>query len=190
MAAASLALTASLAAFFASYTTVFAYPAALQPLTTIPEGEPGHMAAELPASAGLAAYLVSTVLIVLPILVLHRASDAAGLVVVVTALVALPAAALSDGEFLVPAIGATVGALVADLVLRTVPVPFRRWPALVGGLVPLTVWTGQLAGLSISHHIGWSLELASGVVLLTALTGFTVATTSRYIGGCQPVMMP
>ena len=50
----SMVAVTALAGFFLSYTSVFADPAARVPLTTIPEGAPGHLEAEMPAIVGLA----------------------------------------------------------------------------------------------------------------------------------------
>ena len=68
----STAAATALIGFFLSYVSVFTDPGAREALTTIPEGAPGHRAGELPAVAGLAGYLVTTVLIVAPAFSLTR----------------------------------------------------------------------------------------------------------------------
>ena len=162
-----LAAATALVGFFLSYVSVFTDPGAAEALSTIPEGGPGHRAAELPAVAGLGGYLVTTLLVVAPLLHLHRSRRLpVGAVAVVVAAVALPATVLSDLAFVVPALGAVIGAVVADLLLRA----YRALPdAVLAGLVTLLVWTGQLVGLATIGSLAWPPELWAGVVLLTVL---------------------
>jgi hypothetical protein len=163
----SLATATSLAAFFLSYVSVFADPGAREPLGTIPEGLPGHRAAELPAIAGLGGYLVFTVLLVVPVLYLRRRGLLPyGSVALLVGAVAIPAAALSQLVFLAPAVGAVAGAGIVDLILTVRPkVP----DIVVAGLLPTLLWTGQLLGLASSGNLRWPPELWAGVVVLTAL---------------------
>jgi hypothetical protein len=169
----SLASATSLAGFFLSYVSVFADPGARQPLGTIPHGLPGHEAAELPAIAGLGSYLVSTVLLVVPVLYLrrHRLLLPYGTVTILVAAVAIPAATLSRFVFLVPAAAALAGAIVADLILIMRP---RMPDAALASLVPALIWTGQLLGLASIGYLRWPPELWAGVVVLTALLAWTL----------------
>jgi hypothetical protein len=68
----SVAAVAALTAFFHSYVSVFTEPGSVTPLTTIPEGAPGHQTAELPAVARLGGYPVTTLLLVVPVIYLRR----------------------------------------------------------------------------------------------------------------------
>jgi hypothetical protein len=169
----ALASAAALGAFFLSYVSVFVHPLATQPLTTIPEGAPGHDAAELPAVAGLAGYLLTTAVILVPVLVARRGLLLPGLATAVTALVAVPGAALTEFRYGAAAIGAVAGALLVDLVVAR----FRGiGPRVLAVLMPTLVWAGQLTGLAVGDRVGWSVELWSGVVVLTALAGYLLAT--------------
>ena len=163
----SLAAATALVGFFLSYVSVFTEPAAREVLSSIPEGAPGHRAAELPAVAGLGGYLVTTLLFVAPLISLHRRRRLpTGTVAVVVAAVALPAAFLSNLAFIAPALCAVVGAVVVDLLLHA-------YPALpdvaLAGLLPVLAWAGQLAGLAALGLLAWPPELWAGVVVLTAL---------------------
>jgi hypothetical protein len=157
----------SLAAFFLSYVSVFADPGAREPLGMIPEGQAGHRAAELPAIAGLAGYLISTVVLVVPVLFLYRRGRLPrGAITLLVGAVALPAAALTQLVFLPAAAAALAGASIVDLILAIRP---HLPSTALAGLVPALVWTGQLLGLAISGELRWPPELWAGVVVLTTL---------------------
>jgi hypothetical protein len=168
----SFASATSLAGFFLSYVSVFADPGAREPLVTIPEGLPEHRAAELPAVAGLGGYLVSTVLLVVPVLYLRRRRLLPpGSVTVLVGAVAIPAATLSQLVFLIPAVAALAGASVVDLILTIRP---KLADAAVASLIPALMWAGQLVGLASIGNLQWPPELWAGVVVLTALTSGTL----------------
>jgi hypothetical protein len=171
----ALATTAALAGFFLSYVSVFVQPMADQPLTTIPEGMPGHVESELPALVGLAGYLVTTAVLVVPLMLARRRGPLPpGSTAVVVALVALPAAALTELRYGVAATGAVAAALVADALVSTRGGPTDvRWVAVA---VPALVWPGQLIGLAIMPGVRWSVELWFGVVVLTVLAGLALGS--------------
>jgi len=180
----SLATVTALAGFFLSYVSVFTEPTAVQPLTTIPEGAPGHLEAELPAVVGLAGYLLGTALIVVPLLLVRRRGPLpSGTVALITAFVAVPAAALSEMRWALPTATAVIASLAVEVLLR-----FRRDVSAVtlAVVVPGTVWTGQLVGLALGRDLGWSVEMWAGVVLLTMLAGFVLATLARPVGLHHP----
>ena len=163
----SMAAAAALTGFFLSYVSVFADPGAREALTTIPEGAPGHRAAELPAVAGLGGYLITTVLVVVPLVGLQRRRRMpTGTATVVVAAVALPATVLSNLQFLVPALTAIAGAVVVDLLLHAYP---TLPEVALASLLPLLVWAGQVAGLAVTQTLAWPPELWAGIVVLTAL---------------------
>ncbi|GAB3930258.1 hypothetical protein GCM10029976_031640 [Kribbella albertanoniae] len=175
-AAVSLATMTALAGFFLSYVSVFAQPTATMPLTSIPEGAPGHLEAELPATVGLAGYLIGTALIVVPLLLARRRGPLpAGTVALVVTFVAVPAAALSEMRWAVPAIAAVGASLVVELLLRALPAASAVTLA-VG--VPGAVWSGQLIGLALAGDLGWGVEMWAGVVVLTTLAGYLLAVVA------------
>lgn len=163
----ALATTAALAGFFLSYLSVFAYPSAREVFTSVPEGAPGHREAELPVIAGLAGYLVTTLLLVAPLLFLRRRSRLPhGTVTLLVPAVALPAAALTQLTFAVPAVAAVAGAALVDLLLAVRPdLPL----AVLAGLVPGFVWTAQLLALDSVGSLHWPAALSAGSVGLSML---------------------
>jgi hypothetical protein len=168
----SMVAATSLAGFFLSYVSVFADPGAREPLRNLPADLPEHRAAELPVIAGLAGYVVCTVLLIGPVLYLRRRSLLPlGSIAVLAGAVAIPAATLSHLVFITPTIGALAGAGLVDLILTIRP---NLPDALLAGLVPASMWTGQLIGLASSSELRWPPQLWAGVVVLTALLAATL----------------
>lgn len=171
----------ALAGFFLSYLSVFTNPAAREALIVIPHGAPGHDAAELLPVVGLGAYLVSTVLMVAPVLFLrrHRLLPIGSITVVVAA-VALPPAVLTELEFWAPALSAVAAAALLDLAVTRRPSLSDVSLALS---LPVVVWGGQLLGLALTGNLGWPPELWAGVMMLSALTAAglvqTMTTTAQ-----------
>lgn len=175
--AVSVATTAAAAAFFLSYLSIFADPVpVLTPLTSIPEGMPGHREAELPTIVGFGSYLATTAAILVPILVLSRLRTRvpAGVPTATVAVVALLGALLSEFRFMVPALGAIAGALLFELSKPLRPTRISPWIAIGAGL-PVLTWAGHLAALALTEHIAWTVTLWAGVIVLTALGGVALA---------------
>jgi hypothetical protein len=173
---AGLTLATTTVSIFVGYALAF-YPAqALQPY---------HQHALTPAEAqtaglGAASYVLSTALILVPLLFVHRRRPTPG---VVTALVAavsmfslisreLPTAQTAG------ALGAIVGAVLADVLLlrldktRGPDAPLRL--PIAGALVPALVWSGHLIGLQLGGGVRWPVELWAGVVVITAALGAVI----------------
>lgn len=175
----SLVLTTALVAFFLLYTSPFASPTPVVPFVPTPEGSPGHLEAELPVIASLAGYLVASVMLAVPLLLMHRSRagiPAGGVTLLVTTIAWLSVAVMDFPAVAVGgAVGATLGAVVADLALPAIRRRLRGRRALpsvlAGGSVTL-VWAGQLAGLAVVEGIGWPVSLWLGVIVLG---GFTAA---------------
>jgi hypothetical protein len=168
----SMAAATSLAGFFLSYVSVFADPGAREPLRNLPADLPEHRAAELPVIAGLAGYVVCTVLLIGPVLYLRRRRLLPpGSIAVLAGAVAIPAVSLSHLVFIIPAIAALAGAGLVDLILTIRP---NLPDALLASLVPASMWTGQLLGLASSGELRWPPQLWAGVVVLTALLAATL----------------
>jgi hypothetical protein len=187
----SLVLVTALAAFFLLYVSVFTGPAAAQELTPIPEGAPGHEAAELPAVAGLSAYLVTTALLVAPVLLAERAGRRPrGLIVLLVAVVAW--LSVSVGGFTpygtAAATAVTLAAAVAELLvarLDGVGMPETlRAPALAVTTTAL-VWTAQMLAVAATEGIDWPVELWSGVVLLSALAAASLGLVATWSPGAH-----
>ena len=182
----SMVLMSALVAFFLLYTSAFSVAAPVQEFIPTPEGSPGHEEAEQPVVTAMASYLVTTVLLIMPLthmLVTGRRFPTLG----VTAVVG-PVAWLSVGVVGMPAVpvagavGATLGALLADLLLlgaHARRLPARGLAPLVAGVIAALVWGGQMAGFAVQEGIGWPPSLWAGVLVLTAGTAAAVAAVGR-----------
>ena len=174
---ASLALTAALSAFFLLYASPFTSDSPSTELTKIPEGAPGHEAAELPAVAGLAGYLITTAVVVIPLLILRiRGLLPFGAVTLLVTLVATLSSAVTQFEQPFAPAAAVVAGLTADLVVRAGrPLAEPVQLALLGAVVPLLLWAAQLASLGLTTGVGWPPELVVGVVVLSTIFGSLLA---------------
>lgn len=173
----ALAAATSLSGFFLSYLSVFVDPGAGDPFRAVPEGVAGHEAAELSVVAGVGGYLLTTILLVVPVLFLRRRGLLPhGAVVALAAAVALPAAALTNLEHLAPAVGAIAAAGLLDLVLTVRP---RLSNATLAALLPAALWSGQLFGLALTGGMQWPPELWSGSVLLSSVLALSLALLTQ-----------
>lgn len=145
-------------------------------LTSLPEGAPRHCEGELPVVAGLAGYLATTAAILVPVLALRRLrpTPPPGVVTATVAAVALQGSVLTEFRYVVPAVGAIVGAVLVELSRPWWPAGQDPWLVLGFGLPP-AVWAGQLVGLAMVERVAWSVELWAGLVLLTGLAGGALA---------------
>ncbi len=187
-AVASLTLATALVAFFLLYLTPFGHPATAEPLTAIPEGAPGHQEAEAPAIVGLGAYLVTTAVLVLPLLTRARLAPPGAATILLTAVAALSAAVSSFAQ---P--GAVPAALLAGLSVDTVLARTRHRVEsqarllLVAAAVPALLWPLQLAALAATGQLRWPIELWLGVLILTTLAAAALAHLAAPTGQPQPV---
>ncbi|MER7167145.1 hypothetical protein ABT336_13890 [Micromonospora sp. NPDC000207] len=146
-------------------------------LTTAPTRPIDAPNGPVSALLGVDAYLVTTILLVVPFLLLHRRRCTLGAGAAVVAGVALfalgmhefPAAATAG------AAGAVVGAGLADVVLHRLdavrgPAAALRLP-LAGAVFAALVWAGHLSGLAVADGIRWTPEVTTGIVTLTAVFG-------------------
>lgn len=187
MQVASLVLTTLLVAFFAIYTSALTEPYAVEALTTIPEGAPGHREAEVPAVAGLATYLLTTLLLVVPVILLARRGRAPrGAVTALCVVVVAASGALV--EFAQPwlPVAAAAAGVCADALLRrrqahrngsgraaTAPV------VLAVSALTVVLWSGQMASLAAGGQLRWPAELIAGTVILCAALAAATATLAE-----------
>ena len=187
----AVTLAAALAGFFLLYVSPFATDAPTMALSTIPEGAPGHQEAEAPAVTGLAGYLVSTVLLVLPLLLLRvRGLLPFGAVTVLVTTIALLSSGVAQFDQPAAPAAALVAGLVADSIMRAGRVlaePVQL--LLIGAVVPLTLWTAQLGALALTTGIRWPAELVVGVVVLSVMLGTALGlvASARSADGTAPV---
>lgn len=170
-----------MAALVLAHPLAFAQSVATTVFRTVPEGAPGHGEAELPVVAALDADLVTTAVVVVAVLVAvapgrrHRAT-----VTVMVTLVAGLSVAMADlpAILVAGAVGASVGAVLADVVLagiRPERAPHRvALPAAVA-LIAALVWSGQLAGFAVADAVCWPVALWSGVMVVGGLGAAALA---------------
>ena len=175
---------AAVTGFALSYLSAFTTDAPLHAVLRFPEGTAEHTATEIPAVAGLGSYVVTSLVLVVPLAVLVRRRPlpfgaATGY------LGALAALAITVQDFTRPGVVvAAVGAgLVVDIALAVAT--HRGSPATrtltVGIAVPVTIWPAQLLALQVSEAgVNWSPELVGGVVVAsTLIAAATTATIAR-----------
>jgi hypothetical protein len=131
-------------------------------------GSPSHIATAL----GMACYVITTLVLAVPLLMVHRRRPTPGTATVLVAVVGLFACGVLDlpGVQTTAALGAIVGAAAADLALTRLALA-RRSLALAGGLFAALVWTGHLVGLQLAAGVAWPAALVGGTVTVTALFG-------------------
>lgn len=180
---ASLGLGSIFGVLLLSHTTAFRSTAATRTYDFV-TGSPSH----LEASYGSARYLATTLILLIPVLLVLRRRAVLG-----TATAVLGAIFLFQlAQFNFPTtltlagIGATLGAFAVDVLavrldaVRGPDAPLRL--PIVGALFGTLVWSGHLLGLAIGDGIRWPVELWTGNVVLAALAGMMiglVATAPR-----------
>jgi hypothetical protein len=172
----SVTWAASLAAFFLMYVSAFTttYPALRY--VPLPQDAAAEDAAELPVVAGLSAFLLTSILLVVGMLILLRQGPLPrGSVLVLVATVAWLTTALTDFAWQAVAGSAacTLAAALLDSILTALD--HRRGPTAAGRLIvaamllPLLVGPARLLGLQLVDRVGWSPELVGGAVVLSTL---------------------
>jgi hypothetical protein len=152
----------AVAAFFLDY---------LSPFTEAPSANNGFDGDQ---SFGLSQHLAYSILIVAAVLFVwtRLGRVPTGLVTLVVAAASIPNGVFDDFENLPAQLWPLLGALLADAALRWVAARRPKLtPLAVGTLIPLLVWPTHLIGVELSRGVAWSLELWSGVVVLTTLAG-------------------
>lgn len=170
----AVAAITAVVAFATSYLSAFTTDAPLRVIARFPEGTPEHYAAEAPAVIGVASYLVTSLIIVMPLVYLlwsGRRVPVGTITGLVTSLAVL-AALTFDFTRPAPVVAVFLGAAVAEvgfaLTLSLGVTPRTGLVALAGAL-PVLVWSAQLAALQITEGLGWSAEFIAGTVVLCAL---------------------
>jgi hypothetical protein len=149
----------------------------------LPEGTAGHEAAELPVAAALGAYLVTTLVFVVPVvLVARRIRPPGGFVTLLLTTLAGLAVTITDFERAPVIAAAFLGGAAADMLLaRAAPGPVDR-STIVGAAAALAAvtWSMQFLLFAAGPGLRWPAALVGGVVALTAAAG----------AGAAWVMMP
>jgi len=170
-----LALVTALVSFFLLYVSEFTASAPTLAFRALPEGHPQHTASELPATAGLGGFLITTALLVVPLIwTWQRARAPRGLLTTLVALISWLSAAVVDLDraAVVGAAGATLGAVVAEFALdwlerRDLRARLRIPVLAAAAIVP--TWTMHIAALAAGVGLSWPVELWSGAVVVSGL---------------------
>jgi hypothetical protein len=129
------------------------------------------------AALGAASYVLTTALIVVPLLLVHRRRAVPGTATALVAAVSLFVVASREFPTAVTVAAGTAiaGAAIADALLlrldkvRGMDAPLRL--PIAGALVAAVVWSAQLVGLQLGGGIRWPVELWSGIVVITVAVG-------------------
>jgi hypothetical protein len=181
----AVVLMTGLGAFFLIYCSAFVRLGPTALFIPMPVDSPGRIQSEMPVVISLASYLLTTALIVAPFLFTLSAArrPPRGVVTMLVIAVAwLPVGMVGFRPTTVAgAAGATVAAVVADLVLTWLPRVWlsRRLPAVTAGLAVL-VWTGQLVAFALADGIRWPVSLWLGAVVLSAAAAAGLALLSTW----------
>ena len=169
----SLTLSTALAAFFLLYSSAFLRPGVDQAFVRLPEDAPGHDAAEIPAIFTMTSYLVTTALVVIPLLLLaKRGPVPRGAVAMLIVTVVWLSSALAQFEQVGVAVAVTVAAVVADVIVVRANALSSRWRLpTVGAVLPATIWPAVMLAVAVTDGIRYPVALWTGVVVLTVLAG-------------------
>jgi len=171
----SVTLTTALLAFFFAYAWggIDVTPATAVPAAALDEHSPGHREAEQVIAAAILARVLTTALLVGPLLVvLRRWHPPPGTATILFTTVSVLVSALSDEApaalLIAPvAAGVAADAAVALLGARTAS---RWWVYALASGVALVLWGGHFAALSATRGLGWTPELWGGAVFMGVLT--------------------
>ncbi|MFP3459849.1 hypothetical protein R5O87_03235 [Arthrobacter globiformis] len=184
----AVVLMTGLGAFFLVYCSAFVRPGPTAVFVPAPVGTPGRIQSELPVVITLASYFLTTALIIAPFL-FTLSTDRRPVRGIVTLLVVaaawLPVVMVGLHPYSISgAAGATVAAVVVDVLLTRVPDAWlgRRLPAVTAGIAAL-LWTGQLVAFAVTDAIRWPVSLWLGAVVLSAAVAAGLALLSSWAPG-------
>ena len=150
----------AVAAFFLEY---------LSPFLDVPVAgtDPGGQA------PGVGEYLVTTVLLVVPVLYastrLGRVPP--GTIAAVAVAAAVPVGIFNDFGLPAGQLWVLPGAVAAEVIVWWAGRRARLVPLVAGLAVPSLVWPLHIAGVAAATGLGWSVELWGGTIVLCALAG-------------------
>jgi hypothetical protein len=142
----------------------------------------GGGASNSAAAQGIQAYLLGTLVILIPVLLMLRRRSTPLVATGVAGVIGL--FLMGQREFPMPLsialIGMIVGAMIADTVVyrldlrRGFEAPGRL--PIAGAIIGGSLWAGHLIGLQLGAGIRWPVELWVGVVVLSAVLGALLGT--------------
>jgi hypothetical protein len=175
------------AGFFLVYASAFASNfGVLAPVQPWNRRDP---VSQLTAIHGLTCYLVTTAIVVIPMLLIYRRRPVPGAGTLIVGLVALFTLVMYEfpGTPTVGVIFAVLGAAAAELLLSRLDRRGRRATStplpIVGALFAGMVWAAQLAGLQLADGVRWPIELWTGTIVLTAIAGAVLGGLAQHPTG-------
>jgi hypothetical protein len=134
-------------------------------------------ASHIEASYASARYLATTMILLVPVLLVYRRRSVLGVATATVGAIFLfnLATAQFPATLIAVALGATAGALAVDLLAMRLdvvrgPDATMRLP-IVGALFGALFTAGHLLGLQVADGIAWPVELWTGNIVLAALAG-------------------
>lgn len=172
----SVTAIAAVAAFALSYLSGFLSNHATVPVAHAPAGTAEHMVSEAMTSAGLASYVVTSLVIVVPLaFMVRRGLALPGAATFLVVALAVLASVLADFPNIGVILAAAVAGVFADVALFSLGrrgYSARVRELVVAVLLPLLLWPGQLLALDVKEPILWSLEMVTGLVIVSAAMSF------------------
>ena len=152
---------------------------------------PGSQVAVSPEAQGALAYLIATVLLLIPFMLIHRRRPAPGAATAITGVIGL--FLMAQHEFPMPIaaiVGMIAGAAIVDAVLwrldqvRGTQAPLRL--PIAGAVFGAGIWIGHLTGLQLAAGVRWPPEIWAGTVVLSAILGALLGV----LAAGKPVAQP
>jgi hypothetical protein len=169
---AALALGSIFGVLLLSHSTAFRSTAPTHPYDFV-IGSPSH----IDASYGSARYLATTMILLVPLLLVYRRRSVLGVATATVGAIFLfnLVTAQFPATLIAVALGATAGALIVDLLamrldaVRGPDAPMRL--PIIGALFGALFTAGHLLGLQVADGIAWPVELWTGNIVLAAVAG-------------------
>ncbi|WP_148311625.1 hypothetical protein [Amycolatopsis japonica] len=174
-----LALSA-VAAFALSFLSAFLTDSPLQAVGDFPEGTPEHVATESRAVAGLGSFVVTSLVIVLPLVYLRRTWRLPfGIVTAFVIAHATLASIVVDFAFTGAwsIVAAATAGLIADTaldIMRRSGLSSRVLTLATAAVIPTLLWSALMLTLELTHGLQWSAELTGGVVVVSAMVSVVI----------------
>jgi len=186
-------VTATVAFFLMQFSPFLTFAATAEPYRFIAgnvEPDVGGWLAEEIQLEGFASILLTTLVLMGPTLaLLRRWRLPSGSLTLLFGTVALLVSALTAFELWETVLAAVVAGFFADLLAGRLQ-PTRSTATVlrvVGGVVPLVLWLAYFAVLAAFHSVGWSVELWSGITVMSALAGLGLAILMTLPAVPEPV---
>jgi hypothetical protein len=174
------------AAFALSFLSAFFTEAPTIPLSHEPEGTEAHVVSEGLASAGLGSFIITSLVLVVPsVLLLRTRAWFPGAFTVLVTAISVMASSLTGFRNLETVAAAFVSAALLDIAVVALRhrASERTIELMVAAGLPLLLWSGQLIVIAARYGLGWSAAMSSGVVLVSALVSFVIV----FVVGSQRV---